>query len=74
MADDQGIFGRIPLAELTLDEARSIVEDASWFDRMRMPILFHFPQVGVDDYWSLRVGDHRNMVDYLVSLGLTDGN
>ena len=74
MSEPQGIFGRIPLADLTLDEARDLVEDASWFDRMRMPILFHFPQVGVDDYWQLRVGTHGEMVAYLVGLGLTDGD
>lgn len=68
----EGIYARIPLVDVTLDEARHLVEDASWFDRTRIPILFHFSQVGVDDYWSLRVGDHRDMVDFLVAKGLID--
>lgn len=69
-----GIYARIPLQDVTLDEARSLVEDATFFTRTRIPILFHFPQVRLEDYWGLSVGDHREMVDYLIGLGLVHGD
>jgi len=66
---DEGIFARIPLTEVTLTEAAGLVEDPSYFESTRIAVLFHFPQVSLDGYWSLTVGDHRDMVDYLVVRG-----
>lgn len=66
-------FARIPVLDLSLAEAREVIEDSSWFDKTRMPVLFHFPQVTVDGYWDLKVKDHTEMVAYLVDRGLFDG-
>jgi hypothetical protein len=66
---DQGIFARIPLNDVTLAEAADLVDDkGAWFRETRIPVLFHFSQV--TDYWSLTVGDHREMVDFLSARGL----
>ena len=67
---DEGIFAKIPLQDVTLLEAADLVNDPSFFEDTRIPILFHFPQVGLADYWDLKVGDHRLMVDYLIGRGL----
>lgn len=77
MADDlaltaEPVFARISLSDLTLAEARGAVEDATFWDETRMPILFWF-HVPVDEYESLTVGTHREMVEYLKQRGLFDG-
>lgn len=69
MSEPEGIFARIPLDEVTLAEAAEIVEDASFFHQTRIPILFHF-NLSLADYWSLTVGDHREMVEFLTVRGL----
>lgn len=65
-----GVYLRIPLDDASLAEARELVEDASFYEDTRIPILFHFPQVTVDGYWDLTVGDHRKLVEYLNAKGL----
>ena len=62
--ESEPVFARVALSDLTLAEARATVDDASYFDETRMPILFWF-HVPVDDYESLTVGTHREMVEYL---------
>lgn len=66
---EQGLFARIPLDDVTLEEARALVDDPSFFESTRISILANFT-VRVDEYWNLRVGDHREMVDYLTARGL----
>lgn len=61
---EQPIFAKIPLDDVTLEEARALVDDPSFFEKTRIPILAHFT-VTVDGYWSLNVGTHREMVEYL---------
>lgn len=68
--EENGVYARIPLADVTLAEAADIVEDPSFFVTTRVAILFHFPQVDVEGYWGLSVGDHREFYDYLVGKGL----
>ena len=65
---EEPIFARVSLSDLTLAEARGAVDDASYFDQTRMAILFHF-HVPVGEYESLTVGDHADMVDFLVKRG-----
>jgi hypothetical protein len=71
MADvPDGIYARIPLADVTLAEACDLVEDkGAWFHATRIVVLFHFPQVTVDGYWDLSVGIHRQMMDFLIGRG-----
>lgn len=66
-------FARVPLEQVTLREAEDLIEDATWFEKTRLPILFHFSQIGMDDYWSLTVGDHTSLVLFLRDRGLLDG-
>lgn len=70
MSEKEGIYARIPLADVTLAEAKDLVDDPTFFDETRMAVLHHFPQVSVDGYQELTVGDHRQMVDYLTARGL----
>ena len=61
---------RIPIADLTLTEARDLVDDDSfWWDTMAA-VLHRFPQITVEAYWGLTVREHRLLVDYLVASGL----
>jgi hypothetical protein len=69
IGDEAPIMARIPLDQVTLGEAADIVEDASWFHETRIPLLFHF-NVRIGEYWELTVGDHREMVEYLIKRGL----
>jgi hypothetical protein len=70
----EGIYARIPLDDVILAEACDLVDDKGvWFHTTRIPVLFHFSQVRVDDYWNLTVGDHREMVLFLIARGLVDG-
>jgi hypothetical protein len=71
--EGEPIFARVSLSELTLAEARSVVDDASWFDETRMPILFWF-HVPVDEYEALTVGTHSEMVQFLKLRGVVDGD
>lgn len=73
-AEEPGAYARIPILDLTLEEAKDIVEDGSFFDNTRLAVLFHFPQIGLDDYWQLRVGDHYEIVRFLEGRGLLGGN
>lgn len=61
---DQPIFAKIPLDDVTLDEARALVDDPSFFEKTRIPILANFT-ITPADYWSLDVGTHREMWEYL---------
>lgn len=70
---DDGIYAKIPLVDLTLAEACDQVEDDSFWHRTRVAILAHFPQVGLNDYWDMTVGDHRDLYDWLVAKGEIDG-
>jgi hypothetical protein len=65
-----GIYARIPLVELTIAEAYGQVEDPSFWVETRALILFNFPQIRVEDYWGLTVGDHRELYDFLAGQGL----
>lgn len=67
---EEGIYARIQLADVTLAEARDLVDDPTFFDTTRMAVLHPFPQVSLDGYEGLSVGDHRQMVDYLTAKGL----
>ena len=68
---EEGIFARIPLNDVTLAEARDLTEDDGVFFEASMPaILFHYSQIALEDYWSLTVGDHRRLFDWLVLKGL----
>ena len=61
---------RIPIADLTLTEARDLVDDDSfWWDTMAA-VLHRYPQIGPATYWELTVREHRLLVDYLVASGL----
>ena len=40
--EGEPVFARVALSELTLAEARTAVDDATYFDETRMPILFCF--------------------------------
>lgn len=68
-----GLYARIPLVDMTLAEAADMVEDPSFWYRTRLPILDRFPQIRLDEYWSLSVGDHRDIYDWLVEQGVLDG-
>lgn len=70
MSTEEGVFARIPLADVTLAEAKDLVDDSTWFEQTRIPVLYHFPQVTIDGYWDLSVGDHRELVRYLEARGL----
>lgn len=71
---EEGIFARIPLEDVKLNEAADLVDDPGWFEKTRVPVLFHFPQIGFDGYWDLTVGEHRKLVDFLVASGLLSGD
>ena len=62
-------YARILLDDLTIGEAADLVEDGSWFHETRLPILFHFSQVGLDDYWQLTVKDHRELYEFIEARG-----
>lgn len=74
MADDTSTgnppYARIPLADVTLAEAKDLVEDATFFENTRLAVLFHFPQISFDDYWSLPVGEHAMICVFLNERGL----
>ena len=58
---------KIPIGQLTLEEARGVVEDPSyWVDTLPV-VLFHY---SVSDYWGLTVDEHNSLIDYLVERGL----
>ena len=71
--EGEPVFARVALSELTLVEARSAVDDASFFDETRMPILFWF-HVPVDEYEDLTVGTHAEMVTFLKLQGVPNGD
>jgi hypothetical protein len=72
MADKvpEGIYARIRLVDLTIAEASEQVEDASFWTDTRPLILYHYPQVTLDGYWDLKVGDHQELYDFLKARGL----
>ena len=71
---DDGIYARIPIAELTLAEAVDQVDDPSWWDNQMAPVLY-FYKMSVGDYWSLTVKQHRLLVEFLEKSGLVkDGD
>lgn len=65
-----GVYVRIPLADATLAEAKELVDDPAFFEKTRLPVLFHFPQINFDDYWSLPVGEHAMICVFLNERGL----
>jgi hypothetical protein len=71
--EGEPVFARVPLSELTLAEARSVVDDASYFDDTRIPILFWF-HVPVNEYEDLTVGTHAEMVQFLTLEGKIRGD
>ena len=71
--EGEPIFARVHLADLTLAEARSTVDNDDYFDETRMPILFWF-HVPVNEYEDLTVGMHQEMVTYLKLRGLLSGD
>lgn len=62
-------FAKIPLGELTLSEAASVVDDPGYWDETLPPILY-FYKMSVADYWQLTVKQHRLLADWLASSGL----
>jgi len=66
---DEGIYARIPISELTLEDAYAAVEDVSYWDET-MPVVLHQFNIGVGDYYKLTVHQHRLLVDYLVEKGI----
>ena len=70
---EEGIYARIPIAELTLEDAYQATEDASFWDATMPPVLFHY-QLSVADYYKLTVYQHRLLVDYLANQGLISGD
>ena len=68
-----GLYARIPIADITISEAAGLVDDPSFWSDTRPLILFHFPQITLSSYWELSVGDHRDLYEFLLSRGLVDG-
>ena len=69
---EDGIYARIPIGELSIEEAYDQVEDPSFWDDTMPAIMFHF---SVGDYWKLRVVEHRRLYDFLIERGaITDGD
>lgn len=66
---DEGVYARIPVAELSLSDAYAAVDDVSFWDET-MPLLLDHFKIGLDDYYKLTVYQHRLLVDYLASKGL----
>ena len=74
MADqEEGIYARIPIGELTLEDAYSAVDDVTFWDESMPQILYHF-HIGVDDYYRLSVYQHRLLYDFLIRQGVIDGD
>ena len=74
MADKEGVYARIPINELTLEDAYAAVEDVTFWDETMPPILYHFKGIGVADYYRLTVAQHRLLYDFLVGKGIVDGD
>jgi hypothetical protein len=69
----EGIFLRIPLGEATLAEARELVEDPSFWEETRLPILYRYA-IRPDEYWDLTVSQHAELHHYLVIRGDIDAD
>ena len=74
MAEQEGIYVRIPINEVTLEDAYAAVEDVAFWDETMPPILYHFKGIGVADYYRLTVGQHRLLYDFLVGNGVIDAD
>ncbi len=73
MTEEEGVFARIPIQDLTLGEAVNSVDDASYWDRT-MPAVLYFYKMAVADYWGLTVYQHRLLWDWLVDGGMVDSD
>jgi hypothetical protein len=58
---------KIPIGDLTLEEAYNQVEDPSYWSETMPVVLFHF---SIGDYWQLRVSEHAALLDFLTERGL----
>ncbi len=66
-------YAKIPLDDLTLVEAASQVEDF-YYQNTLAPVVY-FYKISPSEYWELRVGDHRVLVEWLETNGLVkDGD
>lgn len=63
-------YAKIPLDEITLAEAATQVDDASWWDDTMPPILLYYKQITVDGYWLLSVKEHRLLYEWLEKSGV----
>ncbi len=67
-------YAKIPLDDLTLAEASSQVDDASYWQNTMAPVVY-FYKMSPSEYWELRVGDHRVLVEWLETSGMVkDGD
>ena len=60
---------KIPLDDVTLSEASGLVDDASFWQNTLAPVVY-FYKMAPSEYWELRVGDHRVLVEWLETSGL----
>lgn len=65
---DPEIKVTVNAGDLTLVEALSVVEDASWYWETLPLILHHYSQFDTRTYWDLTVTEHHLMVTYLEKL------
>ncbi len=71
MATEEGVYARIPIGDLSLEDAYAAVDDVTFWDETMPPILYHF-KMGVADYYQLTVGQHRLLYDFLIRQGVID--
>lgn len=65
-------YAKIPLEDVSLAEAMSIVDDGTWWVDTMPPILLNYPVhvPSIDAYWNLSVRDHRALFEWLVKSGV----
>lgn len=66
-------YAKIPVADLSLDEASDASSDGGVFWLASMPAVMMHYKLGRDEYWRLSVAEHRALFDYLVFTGVDVG-
>lgn len=60
-----GVYARIPIGDLTVEQARGAVEDDTFWDQTMPAVLHAFPQLTRSDYEQLTVFQHRLFVEFV---------
>ena len=65
----------IPITDISIREAAGIADDGDvWYLQTLPPVLQNYPGITVETYWELTVAEHQFLVDWLIKLGVIDGN